>query len=97
MNTKSDNDPLNPAIPDSIIALATRIERAMRACFVFVAPTEVDSQAYTDMEVITDGVNDGVRRGEKRPAAARSARIHWLAGVLAGAMGERRTENPDGK
>jgi hypothetical protein len=79
-----------------IVALATRIERAMRACFVFVAPTELDAQAYADMETIADGADDGVRRGEKRPAAARSARIHWLAGVLAGAMGgqiEGSTEN----
>jgi hypothetical protein len=94
-----------PETPDTIpfvspetVALARRIERAMRICFVFVAPTELDAQAYTDMKIITDGVNDGVRRGEKRPAAARSARITWLAGVLAGAMGERNTrENHDGK
>jgi hypothetical protein len=86
--------PIPPDAP-SIVALATRIERAMRACFVFVAPAEVDAQAYEDMRAIADGADDGVRRGEKRPVAARSARIHWLAGVLAGAMGETRIKKGD--
>jgi hypothetical protein len=84
----------SPETPDTIpfvspetVALAERIDRAIRVWFVFMGEAERDAQLGADMEAIADERSYRMSLGEKRPAAARSTRIHWLAGVLAGAMG----------
>jgi hypothetical protein len=102
MNTKSDNDSLNPAIPDSIVALATRIKRAMRLSMggpeARLYPEDSGREATSDAMTILGTACEVEFGGDRLRRAFVNARITWLAGVLAGAMGERNTrENHDGK
>jgi hypothetical protein len=87
-----------PDTPDDpgIVALATRIERAMRLSMggmeTRLRAEDFGRKATADVDAIlratekaTVGLNDSRQ-------AFVNVRIHWLAGVLAGAMGERKTE-----
>jgi hypothetical protein len=102
---QSPDTPDDPAIPSPIVALATRIERAMRLSMggmeTRLRAEDFGRKATADVDAIlrateraTVGLND------PRQAFV-NVRITWLAGVLAGAMGEgkepREGTNNDGR
>jgi hypothetical protein len=88
--TKSPDDP-------RIIALATRIERAMRLSREGREASEKDLM-HADLVAIRElqsGFSSRLRLSWTE--AGHPARIHWLAGVLAGAMGRAEQPKPKGE
>jgi hypothetical protein len=80
-----------------IVALATRIERAMRGSVTELRNGDPDYDLQ--MERDRNAIHDRFRAYDHSVpigVAARSARIHWLADVLAGAMGGAEQPRPKG-